>query len=94
MEFPGHPLTPHYWNCSMKTFILKIFANINLQPVQREVMQMGEPLECSMIAPGQSINPLQFTKLHNKTISKHFYESPTFASLRPAGMGCWSKNSL
>ena len=78
----------------MKTFILKIFANINLQPVQREVMQMGEPLECSMIAPGQSINPLQFTKLHNKTISKHFYESPTFASLCPAEKGCWSKNSL
>ena len=26
MEFPGHPLTPHYWNCSMKTFILKIFC--------------------------------------------------------------------
>ena len=47
-----------------------------------------------MIAPGQSINPLQFTKLHNKTISKHFYESPTFASLCPAEKGCWSKNSL
>ena len=44
--------------------------------VQWEVMQMGKPLECSMIAPGQSINPLQFTKLHNKTISKHFYDEP------------------
>ena len=57
---------------------------------------MGEPLECSMIAPGQSINPLQFRKLHNKTISKHFYESPTFASLCPAWKGCWSwsKKSL
>ena len=54
----------------------------------------GKPLECSMIAPGQGINPLQFTKLHNKTISKHFYESPTFASLCPAKKGCWSKKSL
>ena len=39
--------------------------------------------QCSMIAAGQSINPLKFTKLHNKTISKHFYESKTQAQPLP-----------
>ena len=39
--------------------------------------------ECCMIAGGQDINPLKFTKLHNKTISYHFYESKTQAQPLP-----------